>query len=163
MRIPLIINNESLYIECESDEILLPLLRNLNLISVKCGCTKGFCGACTVLIEGKPVPSCLIPIATARGRSIVTLEFFSTTEKYTDIIKGFEHVGLTLCGFCNAGKIFATNKIIETEQRPDRSTILQHIKTFNCMCTHDDLLVSGIIAASDIRRDRLWSLKYALR
>lgn len=163
MRIPLIINNESLNTECESDEILLSILRNLNLSSVKCGCTKGFCGACTVLLEGKPVPSCLIPAAVARGHSIITLEHFSTTEEYNDIIKGFARVGLTLCGFCNAGKIFAANEIIEIGQRPDRNTILQRIKTFNCMCTHEELLVNGIIIASDIRQDRLWSLKYGSR
>lgn len=163
MRIPLTINGESIYIECESDEILLSLLRNLNLNSVKCGCTKGFCGACTVLIEGKPVPSCIIPVATARGRSIITLEHFSKTEEYNDIIKGFEYVGLKLCGFCNAGKIFATNEIIETVQRPDRNLILERIKTFTCICTHDELVVSAIIAASNIHQDRLWSLKYGHR
>ena len=102
MKIPIILNGEKTIIDANGDEKLLSVLRNLNLFSAKNGCEEGKCGYCTVLLDDKPVNSCLIPIGIIRDCSIVTLEFFKKTKDYEDIMKGFSQAGINLCGYCNA-------------------------------------------------------------
>ncbi len=163
MRIPLTINRESIGADCDPDEPLATVLRKLNLFSVKCGCGKGLCGACTVLVAGKTIPSCLVPVSAVKDRTIITLEYFMQTDDYADIATAFKKNDIALCGFCNAGRIFAAHEIIEAKQRPDKPGIMERLRTFSCPCTEDDALVNSILAAAEIRRKRLGSIKYGLR
>ena len=95
MKIPLLLNDKKIVIETSSPkESLLTVLRRLNYISVKCGCAKGYCGSCMILLDDKIVPSCIVPVALARECKITTLEHFSKTEDYTDITKGFAKAGI---------------------------------------------------------------------
>ncbi|MGI5173986.1 2Fe-2S iron-sulfur cluster binding domain-containing protein [Treponema sp. OMZ 840] len=163
MRIPLKINHNSVTVNCEPDQPLAFVLRNLNLFSVKCGCGKGLCGVCTVLIDEKSVPSCLIPVSAVKDQNIITLEHFMKTDAYSDISQAFEKNDVKLCGFCNAGRIFAIHEILEQSQRPEKQLIGEFLRTFSCPCTEDDLLVKTALTAADIRRKRLGSIKYGLR
>lgn len=162
MRIPLKINHKSLTVDCEPDSTLASVLRSLKLFSVKDGCGDGFCGSSTVLLDEKPVPSCLIPVSAVKDRSVVTLEYFMQSDSYADIAQAFEKNGIKLCGFCDAGRIFAAKEILELNQRPDKKMIAELLRTFSCPCTEDESLVKGIIAAADIRRKRLGN-RYGLR
>lgn len=158
MKIPFTLNNENIVVDTNPDTALSAILRGNAIFSAKKGCDKGFCGACTVLLNNKPVPSCIIPIAVCRNASIITLEHFCNTEDYNDIQNGFRSAGVELCGYCNAGKIFEAYEIITKHEKPDRKYIAKQIFHFPCNCTESETLVNGIILAANYRRKRLEKL-----
>ena len=80
MNIPIIINGERTIIQASPEEKLIDVLRSLKLFSAKLGCDQGVCGSCTVLLNGKPIPACRIPVALSMNQEITTLEHFSKTE-----------------------------------------------------------------------------------
>ena len=123
MKIPYRLSDEGVVRDAEPDQKLLYLLRDNGLFSVKCGCEEGFCNCCIILLDNKPVPACILPIAAVRGRSVVTLEHFKTTVDYEDISKGFQKAGVTLCGFCDSGKILTAYQIINKDVRPTKEEI----------------------------------------
>ena len=155
MKIPFILNSENIILDAEPDTKLLQLLRDNGIFSVKNGCKEGSCGACTVLMDGKPVPSCIIPSAAVRHSSIETLEYFMRSKDYSDIDAGFRQAGVKLCGYCNAGKIFAAWSIISTDARPARETVIKVARYFPCRCTDTETLASGIMMAATARRKRI--------
>jgi aerobic carbon-monoxide dehydrogenase small subunit len=161
MKIPLTLNGSKTVIEAESDEKLLAVLRREGCLSVKCGCGKGICGACTVLLNTKPVPSCLIPVGIVRDCDIVTMEYFTKTEEYQDIMDGFSKAGIHLCGWCNAGKIFAAWSIISSYSRPTRKIINEEVSHLSPCCTDKDTLINGILYAAEFRDKHNGVLKNA--
>ncbi len=160
MQTNLQINNGIITTEASKDETLLSVLRSLHVISAKCGCLKGVCGSCTVLINDKPVPSCLIPIGALTSQSIITLEHFSLTDDYEDIIQGLEKANVALCNFCNSGKIFAIHEIINAPNTPNKAEITRRMRTFTCPCTNMELLIDAVFKAYDIRLERKGILEY---
>ncbi len=148
MKIPLKLNGEQKIFEADPTEKLMDTLRRENLISVKCGCSKGFCGSCTVLLDGHAVPSCIIPVAAVRESEVETLEYFSTRSIYDVIVTHFNKLGLNMCGYCNSGKILATYDLIKTYKYPTRQQIYDMVRHFNCPCTETDDLINGIISVS---------------
>lgn len=147
MNIPMIINNEKVLIQSPADSSLLSVLRKERFLQVKRGCEQGICGSCTVLLDGKPVPSCKIPVAVAMNKEIVTLEYFSKDEMYSSIMKGFTKAGIKLCGYCNSGKIFAAKEILSAPSRPTRKKIAEYISQLSPCCTDLDSLTNGILYA----------------
>lgn len=160
MKIPFSLNDKEIVIDAEPDKKLLYILRDNNLFSVKCGCEEGYCSSCTVLLDNKPVPTCIVPIASIRGRKIVTLEYFQKTKDYEDIDNGFKKAGIHLCGFCNTGKIFTAYQIISKTARPTKEHILKEISQLECKCTNRDILVNGILLAASLRRERFSGLPH---
>ena len=150
MKIPIIINNTKTVIESQPDKSLLSVLRNMKLFDTKTGCAQGICGNCTILLNGKPVPSCKIPVAIVKDQTVTTLEYFKQTEIYSNIIKGFSKVGIKMCGYCNAGKIFAAYSIITSGKKPVKQFIYEHIKNLSLCCTDTKTLAEGIIYACDL-------------
>ncbi|MFA6856632.1 MAG: 2Fe-2S iron-sulfur cluster-binding protein [Treponema sp.] len=161
MKIPVTLNNAKIVLEAEPGDKLLNVLRRLNLLSVKCGCNEGRCGACTVLLDGKPVPSCIIPVALTRDSAITTLEYFSKSEDYQDIINGFKKAGINMCGYCNAGKVFSAWHILNTSMKPDRRIIYEEVSHLSPCCTNTDILINGILYAFDFRVHRMGVQKNA--
>ncbi len=151
MNIPVIINGDKYMLQANPDEMLIDVLRKHNLYSVKLGCAEGVCGSCTVLLNGKPIPACKLPIALAMNQEIETLEHFSKTSEYAFISKGFAKAGIKLCGYCNAGKIFAAASILENKQKPTRASVREQIKHLSPCCTDIDTLINGIIYAADLQ------------
>lgn len=147
MNFTLTLNGEKTIIQASPSESLLSVLRNEKLISVKLGCGIGHCGSCTVLYNGKPVPSCKIPIGITMNQEVETLEHFKQTEAYQDILKGFSKAGIKLCGYCNAGKIFAAASILTTREKPTRNSIREQIQHLSPCCTDIDTLINGILYA----------------
>ncbi len=147
MIITLTLNGHETNLDVKTSDTLLETLRSVNLLSVKCGCIKGKCGACTVLLNGKAVPSCLVPSPLAHNASVETLEGFEESDDYKDIMAGFESAGIKLCGFCNAGKIFAAYEFIHRKNKSEKEEITQMINSFQCPCTEPSQLANGIIYA----------------
>ena len=154
MKINLSVNGQQLSLNENPDEKLLWILRRQNFLSVKCGCENSSCGSCAVLLDGKCVLSCAIPIGILNGAKIVTLEFFSKQAQYQEIMKGFEKAGVSLCGYCNAGKIFAAYEIINTFSNPSREQVFERVRSLKECCVESDTLINGIIYATQIHFEK---------
>lgn len=144
MNVQININGKEEIIDVKSNDTLLTVLRRKNIISVKDGCEQGCCGSCTVLLDDKPVASCIISPLIIKDCNVVTLEYFEQTEEYKDIIKGFNQAGIHLCGYCNAGKIFAAHDILNWHQRPTKEELTNILSQFSCPCTDSITLANGI-------------------
>ena len=160
MKIPFTLNNESVVFDAEPDAKLLQLLRKNGFLDVKEGCKGGLCTACTVLLNGIPVPSCLVTAASIRDNRIVTLDYFKKTAEYIDIEQGFAQAEAHLCGYCDAGKILTAFSIITSNPRPTREEIFNEVKHFPCKCTDTDTLINGILFAAAARRNRLSGMSH---
>ncbi len=154
MKIPVIINGTKVVLSADPSEKLLNVLRREKFYSVKCGCEIGMCGNCTVLLDGKPVPSCITYMATVRDSKIETLEYIKQNPIYQDIMAGFNQANLHLCGYCNSGKILIAYQILNEYYRPDVSIIKDAIKTLSPCCTDKDSLVNGILYAIAAKHKR---------
>lgn len=155
MKIPFILNGDDIIIDAEPDEKLINILRDSGNFSVKCGCNTGSCGSCTVLLDDKPVPSCLLTAAAIRDCVVVTLDAFKKTLFWKDIETGFRQYGIHLCGYCDAGKIFAAYDLIRSQQRPEKQDVIDIMKQFPCKCCETELLANSVLVAATAHKKRL--------
>jgi carbon-monoxide dehydrogenase small subunit len=133
--ISLILNNEPRNVQVENNEILLDVLRNkLGIKSPKCGCERGDCGACTVLLDGKAVRSCLILAVEAENHNIITLEGISR-EKLSALQEAFIEFNSFQCGYCAPGIILAVTELLEKNPHPSLEEIKESIAGNLCRCT----------------------------
>ncbi|HOM79921.1 MAG TPA: (2Fe-2S)-binding protein [Candidatus Cloacimonas acidaminovorans] len=133
--ISLILNNEPRNVQVETNEILLDVLRNkLGIKSPKCGCERGDCGACTVLLDGKAVRSCLILAVEAENHNIITLEGISR-EKLSALQEAFIEFNSFQCGYCAPGIILAVTELLEKNPHPSLEEIKESIAGNLCRCT----------------------------
>ncbi len=154
MNFTLTLNGQKTLLQAAPSESLLAVLRRMNLLSVKVGCEAGVCGSCTIMYNGKPVPSCKIPVGITMNQEIETLEHFSKTEAYSDIMKGFQKAGIKLCGYCNSGKIFAAASVLAAKNKPTRASIRALISHLSPCCTDMDTLINGILYAVEAYNKR---------
>ncbi len=154
MQIEANLNNEHVVFNAAPEDSLMHVLRQQKLYKVKCGCEKGHCGNCMVLMDDKPVPSCIIPIGAVRNSHIVTLEHFKTYPEYSDIMTGFKNSGITLCGYCDAGKILTAYSLLKTYKRPNLQQIEESIKYLDCCCTDRTTFINGILYAIAAKHKR---------
>jgi carbon-monoxide dehydrogenase small subunit len=155
MKIQVTINEEQVTVDVDPEMKLLLFLRSRGLMSPKQGCGEGNCGACTVLLDDEPVPSCLVPMAAVRNSAIVTLEHFAKTPEYADIQQGFAQTNVYFCGFCNAGKIFAAYQLLKSRgERLERTGIIATMESLTCRCMDTSRIASGVLIAANIRRKR---------
>ena len=119
----LTVNGAQHSIDAEADTPLLWVLRDeLNLTGTKFGCGAGLCGACTVLLEGKPVRSCLVPASAVQGRSITTIEGLSK-DKSHPVQRAWIAESVPQCGYCQSGMILAAAALLATNPRPSDADI----------------------------------------
>jgi len=154
MKIPVILNDEKIILDANPEEKLLETLRRLELFSVKEGCQKGKCGLCAVLLDGKPVPSCLVPVGTVKNSKIETLEHFIKTPDGQDIQKGFSQAGITLCGFCNAARYFTAYNLINKPYKPESEEMEEIASSVDSSCTDDRKFINGMMYAMANKHER---------
>lgn len=155
MIIPFELNGSKVYSDANPGERLVHVLRRrFNLLGTREGCLSGRCGSCMVLLNNMPVPSCIVPVFQVRNASVVTIEAFSQTDDYRDIMKGFEEAGVSMCGFCNAGKIFIAHTLLQQNPKPSKDEIRTIFSGNLCRCTSIEDLVAGVKNAGVIRRKR---------
>ncbi|MDR3173648.1 MAG: aldehyde oxidoreductase, partial [Treponema sp.] len=97
------------------------------------------------------VQSCLIPAFSIRGSEIITIEGFSQTDEYQDIVEGFSRAGLESCAICGNGKILVAEALLEQKRRPERAEILNAYQGIRCRCTDPDTLVDALQLVAEIR------------
>ncbi len=128
----------------KADESLLTFLRmDCAHVEVKCGCEQGFCGACTVLIDGKPKKSCLLTVAQAEGKAIVTASGLSATG-YSKAAGRLHRSGAVQCGFCMPG-IVASLEALSTQTEPSRRQLEKSLEGHVCRCTGYEPIIGGIL------------------
>ncbi|WP_404814412.1 (2Fe-2S)-binding protein [Clostridium algoriphilum] len=150
------LNFKNVSIVAEPIKRLLDVLReDFKFIGVKEGCGEGECGACSVIIDGKLINSCLVPIGTLEGTKIITIDGYRETPKYEIVKQSFEDVGAVQCGFCIPGMIMATETLLSKKPRPSEADIREGISGNLCRCTGYNMIVEAISLAS-VRGDGLW-------
>ncbi len=132
----LIINDEPHAVAIESGETLLDVLRDqLRLTGTKKGCDGGDCGACTVLIDGRPMNSCLQLASTLEGRRITTIEGLAANGQLTPLQRAFVDQGAVQCGFCTSGMILSATALLKGNPHADTEEIKHALSGNLCRCT----------------------------
>jgi len=136
MKIKFKLNNEEREIDIPENTTLLDMLRrHMNITSVKRGCERGECGVCTVLMNGKPVYSCITPALKADGKNIITIEYLSKNGKLHPIQEAFIKSGAIQCGFCTPAFILTTYALLEKNMNPSEEEIKKAFDGIICRCT----------------------------
>jgi carbon-monoxide dehydrogenase small subunit len=137
----------------DEDELLVDVLRNrLGLLGVKKGCEEGECGACSILMNGKLVNSCLVLAAAADGASIMTIETLGWPGRLHPIQKAFADGGAVQCGYCTPGMIMAAKALLDEVPNPSEAEIRDAIAGNLCRCTGYQKIVSSIMNAAELLR-----------
>ena len=144
------INGEQVNFLCEPRQSLLECLRDvLGLTGTKEGCNDGNCGACTVLLDGRIVDSCLVLGVEVQGREITTIEGLATPEGLHPLQQAFlEHAALQ-CGICTPGFIVAAKGLLDQEKDVDEHRVREWLAGNLCRCTGYDKIVRAVLDASE--------------
>ena len=147
--IQLTVNGEDHDVVATPNQTLVDVLReDLELTGTKVGCDEGACGTCTVLIDGKPVRSCLILAVEAQGKSIETIEGLAVDGELHPVQKAFiEHGGIQ-CGFCTPAMILTSKAFLEQNPHPTEEEVRRAISGVVCRCTGYAKIVEAIMAAA---------------
>jgi len=147
--IQLKVNDEEHDVVIEPNETLVEVLRNnLELTGTKQGCGEGACGTCTVLLNGKPVRSCLTLAVEAQGKEIVTIEGLAERGALHPVQKAFIEYGAIQCGFCTPGMILTAKAFLDESPHPTEEEVRRAISGVVCRCTGYAKIVEAILAAA---------------
>ena len=140
-----ILNGEACHTEIPEDATLLKVLRDiLHLTGTKEGCGEGDCGACTVLVDGRSVNSCLFPAVQAEGCQVMTIEGVEAHPELARIQKAFVDYGAVQCGFCSPGMIMSTVALLPKNPKPTEEEIRRGLSGNICRCTGYQAMVDAI-------------------
>ncbi|HXT79614.1 MAG TPA: (2Fe-2S)-binding protein [Acetobacteraceae bacterium] len=147
------INGESAEFLCETQQTLLDVLRDVvGLTGSKEGCASGDCGACSVIVDGRLVCSCLMLGVEAEGKSITTIEGIAQGEKLHPVQQKFlEHAALQ-CGFCTPGLIVATKALLDENPNPTETEARYWLAGNLCRCTGYDKVIRAVMDAAAVMR-----------
>jgi carbon-monoxide dehydrogenase small subunit len=148
--IELTLNRQSVHLEVAEGETLLEMLRDrLGLTGTKKGCEVGECGACTVLVNGVPVDSCLYLAALADGRDIVTIEGLKEGDRLSALQQAFIDEGAVQCGFCTPGMILSAHALIRKYRRPTEAQIKTGMAGNMCRCAAYPQIIKAVQKAAE--------------
>jgi aerobic-type carbon monoxide dehydrogenase small subunit (CoxS/CutS family) len=147
-------NGKATAIEVDEERMLLWVLRTeLGLTGTKFGCGEGFCGSCTVLVDGKPERSCQLPMRDVAGKKIVTIEGLGKNGKLHPVQAAFVEHDALQCGFCTPGMILSAYGLLLENPKPTRKEILDHMEDNLCRCGAHVRIVKAIeTAAAEMRK-----------
>ena len=147
--IKFILNGKETTSAAKANERLLDVLRNeFRLTGVKCGCKEGECGACSVILDGRLVNSCLVAMGSIEGSNVVTIEGYRETERFAALDKAYASVGAVQCGFCIPGMILASECILAKNPNPTEAEIREGISGNLCRCTGYNAIVDAVAIAA---------------
>jgi len=143
-RIELTVNGEKISSFTKPEESLLKFLRRNGFTEVKCGCEKGECGTCTVIIDKKTVKSCIMLALQASGKEILTAKGLEKQELGRKLQERFVNYGAIQCGFCTPGMIITAKNYLDQDPVPDKEKIKKAISGNLCRCTGYKKIVDAI-------------------
>jgi len=150
MKLNITLNGEKRSFEIAPNALLLDVLRANGVKSVKKGCGEGFCGACAVLINGRPRNSCLVFAAHCEGSNIETVEGLGTPENPHPLQAAFVRHGATQCGYCNPGSIISAKALLDSNPQPTEEDVKEALDGNLCRCTGYLKRIEAILAASEV-------------
>jgi carbon-monoxide dehydrogenase small subunit len=156
MKIEFTLNRKSVSAEIESTERLIDLLRNkFHLTGTKEGCSIGECGACTILMDGKAINSCLILAEQIAGSEIITIEGIAEDDKLHPLQENFIKAGAIQCGFCTPGMVISSYELLSSKPNPTEDEIKEAIAGNLCRCTGYKQIIDAVkISAEQIRETK---------
>ena len=143
------LNGEWKEASVEPETTLLELLRDIwGLTGTKRGCDEGDCGACTVLLDGQPVNSCLILALRVNGRQVTTIEGLGEVDHLHPLQTAFVQYGALQCGFCGPGILLSAKALLDSNPHPTRTEIQQALSGNICRCTGYSKIIEAVLSAS---------------
>jgi aerobic-type carbon monoxide dehydrogenase small subunit (CoxS/CutS family) len=151
--IELTVNGAMKRLETDPQRSLLGVLRNeLDLTGAKYGCGEGECGACTVLLDGKPVRSCITAVGDCAGKKVRTIEGLATGDKLHPLQQAFVEAGAMQCGYCTTGMIMSGVALLEKNADPKHEDIVRHMNGNICRCGTYQRIVEAIGKAAAMQK-----------
>lgn len=156
-KIKLTINGKEENLEIDENLRLLDLLRDeLGLVGTKEGCGEGECGACTVIMDGETVNSCMVMAFQADGSEITTIEGLEKDGKLHPVQKAYVEVGAVQCGFCIPGMVLSTKALLDKNEDPDEEEIREGLSGNLCRCTgYSKMLEATNIAKGYLEEEKI--------
>jgi len=152
MKVTFHVNDEKVTLQVRHYETLLETLRErLDLTGVKEGCGMGACGACTVVVNGIPLRSCLVLTPEVDGASVTTVEGLRKDGKLHPLQEAFMEKGAVQCGFCTSGMILTAKALLDRKKRPTKKEIIKTISSNICRCTGYKKIVEAVEEAGKKR------------
>jgi aerobic-type carbon monoxide dehydrogenase small subunit (CoxS/CutS family) len=149
------VNGRSEKLQIEDADTLLEVLRDqLKLWSVREGCGVGACGTCTVLMDGKPVSSCLLLGRRAEGREVVTVEGISSQDRYDPVQEAFIEQRALQCGYCTPGFILSVKALLDEKPAPSDEEVREFLCGNLCRCAGYADILRAVRVAQEKRRAR---------
>ena len=149
------VNGKDHRLEIEDHLRLLDVLRGpLGLTGTKEGCGEGECGACTVILDGRAVDSCLVLAAQCEGKKVVTIEGLQTSEGLDPVQQAFLDNGAVQCGYCIPGMVLSAKALLDQNVAPNDFEIKEAISGNLCRCTGYDKMVKAVKTASQVLQER---------
>ncbi len=153
VKISFTVNGQRRTVSTDPQRMLLEVLReDLNLTGTKYGCGEGRCGACTVLLDGKPVLSCRMPVANAEGKTIVAIEGLAKGEALHPVQEAFLAENAFQCGYCTSGMILSTVALLKENPRPTDKEILASLNGHICRCNGYPRISKAVRRAAEAAR-----------
>ena len=143
------LNGEEVTVQVKPSALLVEVLRDqLELTGTKVACGEGECGACTVLLDGVPVNSCLVPALKAQGREVMTVEGLAPLGELQPLQKAFVEHGAVQCGYCTPGMLMSAKALLDQNPSPTEDEVRIAISGNLCRCTGYAKIVEAILDAS---------------
>ncbi len=147
--IELFVNGEPVEVAVEPRETLVEVLRDhMGLTGTKEGCGTGECGSCTVLVEGRPILSCLIPAVECHKQNIVTIEGIGKENRLSPVQQAFVDCGAIQCGFCTPGMVLSSEVLLKENPKPEETDIYKALEGNLCRCTGYNKIIEAVHLAS---------------
>ena len=148
------VNGKKLRIDVDSQTPLLYVLRDhLNMTGTKYGCGEARCGACTVLVDGQPMRSCVTPVARVSGKQITTIEGLEKDGKLNALQEAFLKADALQCGYCTSGMIMSATALLTKNPKPSRDEIVKHMDANVCRCGTYLRIVNAIEIAAGTAKE----------
>ena len=148
-RVSFRINSEDVSLEVKPQETLLETIRErLSLTGAKEACGMGSCGACTVMVDGAPIRSCLVLTLEVEGADITTIEGLRQEERLHPLQEAFMEKGAVQCGFCTSGMIMTAKGLLDRNPHPSREEIVRTISSNICRCTGYKKIIEAVEGAA---------------
>ena len=156
MKISFKLNGKPVSLELDPSMRIIDVIRDvLHLNGTKEGCGEGSCGACVVLMDGRSVNSCLLPVANVIGHEIVTIEGLWETKEFDVLQKAFAETNGQQCGFCTPGMIIAAYSLLKSNPHPTEKEVREKMSGNLCRCTGYQAIVQAVLLASE-EGEGLW-------
>jgi len=144
------VNGQTSEVDSEPDRPLLEVLReDLGLTGAKYGCGEGQCGACTVLLDGRPVLSCVTPAQSVHGHQVVTIEGLARNGALNPVQQAFLDEGAMQCGYCTPGMILQTVALLEAHPHPTEAQIVEGLNGNLCRCNDYQRILAAVRRAAE--------------